>query len=110
MFKNLFIGLGQVIAELVAAVHLISIQCVIAAAQLADAMLGDVVQCRGGDVVIQHMLIVVELHDLAGDGAVAHAVGHMGGLQVVRFKLQHFAVARFEQQRVVMLHRTLQLE
>ena len=61
MFKNLFIGFCEVVAELITPKLLISIKIVISAAQLADAMLGDVVQCRGGDVVIQHMLIVVEL-------------------------------------------------
>ena len=73
-------------------------------------MLGDVVQRRGCDVVIHHMLIVVELHGLAGDGAVAHAVGHMGGLQVVGFKLQHFTVARLDEQHVAGGDKALQLQ
>ena len=63
-------------------------------------MLCDVVESRAFDVLIQHMLIVVELHSLAGDGAVPHAVYNMLGLEVVRILLQHLSVVGLDEQLI----------
>lgn len=98
--KDLLIGFGQLDAELITPVYLGSIKVVIAAPQFADAMLCDVVESRAFNVVIQHMLIVVELHSLAGDGAVPHAVCNMLGLEVVRIQLQHLSVVGLDEQLI----------